>query len=450
VVLDRPIRYLIALTAVLTLVPAVAFAERELADGTVADQWTLANGLKVVTRHVPGADAVAIVVAYPNGRDSDPAGQEGLSALMAEAAFSAAAGEIPARTHAELESQRPVGWNVQTERHRTEFAEMATPEQFPGVLHQVATRMRSVKLTDDVVSRAREALRERQRALIDGDIGAELYLELGQRGAGWDRARFQRWRSAEGITRLRARDLSPRVAESYVPARAVLSLAGDFEGINLRAFIEREFGGIPSGTKGSNAMPAVASGGITDVVPHGKLDRLVGGVGIVAPALSDSLHPSFFLTALVLGAHASQMWGGSDLVRSRFQFSILDDPSVARLYPPIQSTEWSPENLQMQFFALLQTFSTLTIELNQMTAVREAVDWLLGGPLSDGLAARVPTDHAVLYRLCSAAATRELWGGEAFWSQYRRRFDPARSAGDERWPEVLKDPALVISVLYAP
>jgi hypothetical protein len=182
VALDRPIRYLIALTAVLTLAPAVAFAERELADGTVADQWTLANGLKVVTRHVPGADAVAIVVAYPNGRDSDPAGQEGLSALMAEAAFSAAAGEIPARTHAELESQRPVGWNVQTERHRTEFAEMATPEQFPGVLHQVATRMRSVKLTDDVVSRAREALRERQRALIDGDIGAELYLELGQRG----------------------------------------------------------------------------------------------------------------------------------------------------------------------------------------------------------------------------------------------------------------------------
>ncbi len=447
---DRLIRSVIACAALLALGAAPAHAARMLADSTSVDGWTLENGLRVVVRQVPGAGADVVVVAYPAGRDDDPEGEEGFTELMAEAAFMAQSGEIPARSRADLDSQRPVGWNVQVERRRTELAEMATPDQFPGVLHQVALRMRGVDLTDEVVARARTALAERRAQTVGADLGAELYVEAGQMAAGWDHARFERWMSGAGLAKLRARDLAPRIAESYVPARAVLSLAGDFRGIDLRTFIENEFGDIPAGTPRADVMPPPAQSPVSAVVKHPGLDLPVGCIGIAAPALTDSLHPSFFLTALILGAHATRLWSGTGVVRSHFQYSILDDPSLVRLYPPIVAANWKPENMQQQLGALITTFASLTIALDQAEHMKTAVAWLLGGPLPGPLLARVRTDHAVLYRVCSNAATRELWGGEAFWEVYRRRFDPARSAGDERWPAYMKDPARAIGLIYAP
>jgi hypothetical protein len=453
VILERLTGALLACAAALALA-APAQAARELGDGTTVDGWALGNGLRVVVRNVPGADAVAIVVAYPSGHDDDPAGQEGLSALMAEVAFTAAAGEVPARTTTELDSQRPAGWNIQTERRRTELAEIATLQQFPGVLHQVAQRMKGVSVTDADVARARAALIERRRATIGADPMVELYVELGQSGAGWDHERMRRWMSGAGLADVRARELAARIAEAYVPARAVLSLAGDFEGIQTRAFIEREFGAIPAGTARQDAMPAGAKGGTAEVIPYAGIERPVGGVGVVAPALTDSLHPSFYLTTLVLGAQAKGMWGDFERSqrsqRSRFQYALLDDPDVARFYPPVTAFDWTPEHMAVQMNALVVAFSAVSIEMAQVKRIHAAVEWLLGGPMSEVLAGRVRTDRSVLYRLCSAAATRELWGGEAFWSEYRRRFDPELSAGSQRWVEYLRDPAHAVLLIYQP
>lgn len=431
--------------------PAPAAAQRDLDDGTTAEEWTLGNGLRVVTRHVPGADAVAIVVAYATGRDDDPAGQEGLTALMAEAAFIAPAGIVPARSREELDRLRPLGWNVQVERRRTELAEMAGPQQFPGVLQQVALRMKGPAVSDETVERALRTLKDQQQTVYAGDPGTQLYVRLGQAGAGWSEEAFARWMSGEGLDRVRAKELQARIAEAYVPARAVLSLAGDFEGVNLRAFVEREFGTIPPGTPRADALPDTARGDIARSIPYAGLAGAVGGVGIVAPALQDSLHPSFLLTTLMLGAQAGFVWGkpGPPL-RSRFQFSILDDPTVARFYPPIIATTWGPMSLRGQLDALVGQFANLSIELEQARRMAEAVAWLLGGPLPAALQARVQTDHSVLYRIASAAAVRELWGGEAFWARYRQRLDPARSAGDERWIEYFKRPDRQIGIVFQP
>jgi hypothetical protein len=430
------------------LLPAVARAQREMSDGTTADAWTLPNGLRIVTRHVPGADAVAIVVAYPSGRDDDPAGREGLTALMAEAAFGAAAGILPARTREQLASQRPAGWNIQVERRRTELAELATPAQFPGVVQQVALRMKEPKITDALLDQARAAIAAQQSATYDRDPGVELYVRIGQIGAGWDDAAFLRWRSGEGIAKVDAREIATRIAEAYVPARAVLSLTGDFEGVNLRAFIEREFGGIPAGTPRADVMPAPAKGGGLATVDRTDTESAYGALGLVAPALTDSLHPSFLLHTLMLGTHAGNLWGKAEgPVRSRFQYSILDDPTLARFYPPILSRTWEPGHLRTQFNAAVDHFATLSIELDQVRRMEDAVSWLLGGPLPGPLLARIQKDRAVLYRVASSAAVRELWGGEAFWSEYRRRFDPAASAGDMRWSSDMKDLGRQIGVV---
>ena len=61
-------------------------------------------------------------------------------------------------------------------------------------------------------------------------------------------------------------------------------------------------------------------------------------LGLTAPALSDSLHPSFYMALLVLGGQAKVSWEppARPLV-TRFQYSLLDDPGFARFYPAVES-----------------------------------------------------------------------------------------------------------------
>ena len=125
-----------------------------LRDSTVADHWKLANGLTVVTRHIPRALGVAITVAYPTGSDGDPAGRPGLTRLAAEVEMMAPAGDVPERTREEMESLRPLGWSIKVGRRSVQLAEVATREQFPGVLRQMATRMRGVTVNPGAVTTA--------------------------------------------------------------------------------------------------------------------------------------------------------------------------------------------------------------------------------------------------------------------------------------------------------
>ncbi|MBK7369815.1 MAG: insulinase family protein [Candidatus Eisenbacteria bacterium] len=116
-----------------------------LPDSTMFDGWKLANGLEVRARHVPGASGVAIVVAYRAGSSYEPPAREGMAQLLAELQFHAPAGDIPERSREEMASLRPLGWGVQVNERLATLTEIAAPDRFPGVLHQVATRMRGVK-----------------------------------------------------------------------------------------------------------------------------------------------------------------------------------------------------------------------------------------------------------------------------------------------------------------
>ena len=84
--------------------------------------------------------------------------------------------------------------------------------------------------------------------------------------------------------------------------------------------------------------------------------------------------------------------------------------------------------------------------------IRRGVLWLLGGPLSPDLRAAIRRDPAALNTLGNTIATRELWGGEPFWAEYRRRFDLRVSYGYGAWAQYLSDPDhhAIISVRPAP
>ena len=261
------------------------------------DRWTLPNGLEVVTRDVPGTRAISITWGYHFGLDHDPADEPGLASLLAEVAFTAPAGDTPGRTRDEMESLRPQGWSLRVTRRQTLFNETATTAQFPGVLHQIAGRMRGVTVTD---AELRGSLATVRRTLGERYFGAPdqmLYWQVREYARGLDKGGIVALAAAKGLDRETPASLQQAIARAYVPANGVLVLAGDLSSLDLRAIIASEFGALPAGER-LPAPPAGRLDSVTVVLERPEVKTPMGVLGLVAPGAHGHAPP------LVLHGHA--------------------------------------------------------------------------------------------------------------------------------------------------
>jgi hypothetical protein len=404
--------------------PATAgYGPTPLADSTVIEGWRLANGLRVVTRHIPGCRSVDVTIAYPFGSADDPAGREGLNALLAEVDYFGATAESPGRTRDQMPGLRPAGWNLAILPRAIHMSELCPAGKFPGVLHQVAVRLRGVAVTAPTLRGATASVRADLDGNYRGAVDRALYYAAREWSLGG--GRMARRAGGAGLNGLTPAEVQKRISAAFVPSNAVLSIAGDLAGFKMRALIQNEFGSIPPGTP----LPPAARERLDSAsvaVARPEVGAPVGVVGIITPALSDTTHPAFLMQLLLAGGHATERWGPPAApLTSRFQYSILDDPRVARFYPPLAHNATAPGDLSRE---VIETFSELDAVLfDQETtqSVWRGVDWILGGPLPPPVARRALTDPSALYTVGSGMALRELWGGEPFWSEYRRRFRDA-------------------------
>ena len=431
----RSVRFLasarLALLALL-LAPALAAAEpRVLEDSTRVDAWTLPNGLKVVTRHVPRARAVAIVTCYRNGTADDPAGREGMASLLAELAFRGGTVDIPERSRDEMGTLRPLGWNLKITPTMTHLCEIASTTQFPGVLHQVAARTRGVVVNEALLKSAQATVSADLASTYQESVERALYHEVRAVASGRSAATVARLASGKGLQAITPQSAREELATRFVPANAVLSIAGNLDGFDLHRLVQNEFGSIPGGSAASRSAPALAAGPYR--LTHPKLTGQVGAIGIVAPALTDTIHPSFSLHALLLGSFCRMRWGpGLAPIESRFDYSIVDEPEMARVYPPVPVDPADTSDVSDEF---VLTLGDLPVSLarDEYQSALENVMWLLGGPMPITVTLRMRREPGALYTLASGAAARAQWGDEAFWSEYRRRFDEAAGRDFSYW-----------------
>ena len=403
--------------------PGHALALGASPDSLTRATWRLSNGLIVKTQHVPAASAVSITMAYHGGSDGDPAGREGLALLRAELAYTAAAGATPERTRQELRSLRPLGSEVKVTRTQTQLTEVASLTQFPGVLHQVAERARAVRVTPASLAAALASLHEQQRDAYLEAPSRALYYDVAALAAGMDSSALRLLGQARGLDRIGVSEMQKQIATAYVPANGVLSIAGNLDGPDLRALVEREFGSIPAG----QVVPAaphhrfVAS---SVALSWPGLEGPVGCVGVFAPSLRDTLHPVFYLTLLVVASRLGVTWGPpTPPLQSRFQYSILDDPELIRFYPRLEPGDRSPAELGEALADGLIANAMLVADEESLESLRAGVGWLLGAPLPHEILPRFQKTPGLLVLLSSSAASRELWGGEALWAPYRRLMD---------------------------
>ncbi|HEY2954735.1 MAG TPA: hypothetical protein VGK89_05760 [Candidatus Eisenbacteria bacterium] len=421
-----------------------------MADSTVLESWTLPNGLRVVTRHIPGCQNVDVTVAYATGSSDEPRGREGLGALLAELEFHAATAEAPERSRAEMASLRPSGWDVVVSPHVTRFSEIARADLLPGLVHGAADRMRGVTVTPSVLTGAIATVRADLDTACRLDLGLALHHAARRLAEGGGDSAIAREAAGRGLQGLGVRDVQQRLRATFVPSNAALAVAGNFRRVPLRALIESEFGSISAGAPQSR-KPRAPLDSTNRVLRSPATDHAAGVVGVIVPALDDSTHPAFFMDLVLAGGHCGSEWGEPEApLVTRFQYSIFDDPEMARFYPPVDSLETDPLGLEFQVYRTLKQLYGMTVRRSSYEAVWRGVDWLLGGPLSTDIFGRVLTEPGALHTLCSGMAVRELWGGERFWSKYRERFRQAIDVAYPEWFERMASAKHLVNLLFVP
>ncbi len=394
-----------------------------LADGSRVAHWTLANGLRVVTRHLPGARSAAVTLCYQLGSREDPVDLEGRAELAAQVAFTGRCGDVPERSMLELDQLRPGGWSLQVGPHLTELTEACPTALLPGVLHQVCQRLRGVAVNDTLVRRARVDVSRRLRENYDIQADKTLYFLSAEIAAGRAPERAIRYGTGEGLKRVTTRDLGATLEERLVPANAVLCVVGDLSGLEIRPMVERELGGVPGGKPAPPvAWNRVHSAGTVLVRPD--LRQPMGVVGVIAPALTDSMHPYFAVFTVSTASLARRTWGKPDPpLTSRFQFSMSTDPELARFYPPVTQANLDAGRT---FGALLAQSGDAIVDSASIHVAAANLMWLAGGAMPPDLFKRSLTDPAVIHTLSTTLAALDAFGDEMFWAAYRERLAHAK------------------------
>src|SRR5512146_601887 len=224
-VLAVPLLLLVATTARAALLP----------DSTVAEAWRLPNGLEVRTRHIPRTTGVSITLAFRAGTGYEPAGQEGLSTLLAQLEFMGEAGDVPGRTREEMASLRPLGWESRVGTRLVHFTEIATPQQVPGVLQQFATRLAGITMTDASLKTALAEARRQAGEQWFGDPGEALFWRAGALARGLNDEQIVRCAGMPGLSKLTPRDAAALIRRWYQPGNAALAVAGNLDGLDMHA-----------------------------------------------------------------------------------------------------------------------------------------------------------------------------------------------------------------------
>jgi hypothetical protein len=412
---------LLALLLLSALAPA-ARAEM-LPDSTVREAWKLPNGLEVRTMHLPRAAGVSVTLAYRAGSAYEPAGLEGLSELLAEVYYTAAAGDVPERTREEMPSLRPLGWESRPGTRLVRFTEIATPAQLPGVMLQLAHRMGGVRVDDAGVKRALASVRRDRGARYFGEVADGLYWRSAAVARGLSDEQLVRINSLTNLDKLTAKDLAPWLQRWYHAGNASIAIAGDLSGVDMHKVVSSLFGPLAGGTTLPDTVE-VRLKGARRVSTWKALEAPVGAVASYSPAITDSLHPSFYLSMLITGPALTHAWGGAKPpLTSRFQYSLLDEPELVRFYPPAPPESSDPERLAGALHEMLQVVGAQNVVGPMMNRVKKSVRWLLGAELPAELRERLQREAGGLGTLSSNLATRALWKGDAFWNEYLARFD---------------------------
>jgi len=279
------------------------------------EKYQLANGLKVILHQDSSTPIVAVTVSYKVGSKNEDPTRTGFAHFFEHLLFEGSE-NIGRGEYMKLVKTNGGVLNANTFYDRTFYFEILPSNQLELGLWMESERMLHAKIEDEGIETQREVVKEERRQRYDNTPYGGLLDQTMRRTFLQHPYGRSVIGSMDHLNSAKREEFMDFYRTFYVPDNAVLSIAGDFRTEQVKAWVNRYFGTIPS-SKGpiprpNPAEPAQTAERIDTVYDNIQLPAIVHSFKMPAQGTPD-FYPMSMLTSLL-----------SQGASSRFQKSIAD------------------------------------------------------------------------------------------------------------------------------
>jgi zinc protease len=276
------------------------------------ERFTLRNGMEVITHRDTGLPLVAVNLWYHVGPVNEPRGRSGFAHLFEHLMFEGSR-YVGANFDRWLESAGATNQNGTTSWDRTNYFESVPPEYLEMVLWLESDRMGFLRdfVTQERLDVQRDVVKNERRQSYEnapyGPSALALLDTVFPKGHPYHGAVIG---SMEDLSAATLQDVRSFFDQYYAPSNATLTIAGDFEPIELRRLVEKYFGPLrtvlrpPAGPQPIVSYPKASRQVIEEPVEVGRVT-----FAWLAPPAYSKEHAALELASEILaGARATRLY----------------------------------------------------------------------------------------------------------------------------------------------
>jgi predicted Zn-dependent peptidase len=212
---------------------------------TPLEEFTLANGLRVVLSPDHSIPVVSIAVYYDVGSRNEKEGRTGFAHLFEHMMFQGSE-NVPKAAHFQYIFNAGGTMNGTTSTERTNYFETLPSNYLPLAFWLESDRMRSLKVTQENLDNQRNAVQEEKRLRYDNQPYVNAFLLMNELIFQNQANAHSTIGSMEDLDAATIDDIREFFRIYYAPNNAVLTVVGDFDSKEARELVEKYFGSIPA------------------------------------------------------------------------------------------------------------------------------------------------------------------------------------------------------------
>lgn len=220
-------------------------AERPKLSPTPIQQFSLANGLRIVLCEDHAVPVVSVALYYDVGSRNERVGRTGFAHLFEHMMFQGSE-NVPKAAHFQHIFNAGGSMNGTTSTERTNYYETLPASHLPLALWLESDRMRSLKVTQENLDNQRNAVQEEKRLRYDNQPYVNAFLRINELIFKNPANAHSTIGSMEDLDAATIEDVQEFFRIYYAPNNAVLAIVGDFEGDEAIDLVRRYFEEISS------------------------------------------------------------------------------------------------------------------------------------------------------------------------------------------------------------
>jgi predicted Zn-dependent peptidase len=220
-------------------------AERPKLSPTPIQQFSLANGLRVILCEDHAVPVVSVALYYDVGSRDEKVGRTGFAHLFEHMMFQGSE-NVPKAAHFQYIFNAGGSMNGTTSTERTNYYETLPASHLPLALWLESDRMRSLKVTQENLDNQRNAVQEEKRLRYDNQPYVNAFLRINELIFKNPANAHSTIGSMEDLDAATIEDVQEFFRIYYAPNNAVLAIVGDFETGEAIELVRKYFEGIPS------------------------------------------------------------------------------------------------------------------------------------------------------------------------------------------------------------